>query len=90
MVQHHEEKLKNIQSIGPLETEQRVNITLNAMAMHLFSIYQNKVVQRHASLVDSRKQFLGKNENHQQTSGFLRNQNPTNRGSFGMSLASGK
>ena len=33
MVQHHEEKLKNIQSIGPLETEQRVNITLDAMAM---------------------------------------------------------
>jgi hypothetical protein len=90
VVQHHEERLKHVQSIGPLETEQRVNITLDAMAMHLFSIYQNKVVQRHASLVDSRKQFLGKNENHQQTSGFLRNQNPTNRGSFGMSLASGK
>jgi hypothetical protein len=77
VVQHHEEKFKNVQSIGPLETEQWVNVTVDAMAMHLFSIYQNKVVQRHASLLDSRK-FSGKNENRQQTSGLLLNQNPTN------------
>jgi len=55
VVQHHEEKIKNVQSIGPLETEQWVNVTVDAMAMHLFSIYQNKVVQRHASLLDSRR-----------------------------------
>ena len=77
MVQHHEEELKNVQNIGPLKTEQWVNVSLDAMAMHLFSIYQNKVLQRHASLLDSRK-FSGRKENHQQTSGFLRNQNPTN------------
>jgi hypothetical protein len=55
VVQHHEEKFKNVQSIGPLETEQWVNVTVDAMAMHLFSIYQNKVVQRHASLLDPRR-----------------------------------
>ena len=42
-----------VNSTGPLETEQWVNVTLDAMAMQVFSIYQNEVVQRHASLLDS-------------------------------------
>ena len=58
--------------------------------LHLFRICQKKVVQRHTSLLHSRQPFPGKNGNHQPTSGFPRNQNPTNRDSFGMSLVSRK
>ena len=83
----HAGKIKSTNSTGPLETEQWVNVTLDTMGMYVFSIYQNKVVQRHASLLNSRENnFREKNENHQQTPGLLRNQNPTNRGSFGMNL----
>ena len=56
----HAGKIKSTNSTGPLETEQWVNVTLDTMGMYVFSIYQNKVVQRHASLLDSREQISEK------------------------------
>ena len=66
----------------PMASSMNNDITLDAMAMHVFRICQSKVVQCHTSLLDSK--------NHQQTPGF-RAQGPpksiSNKwGSFGISL----
>ena len=75
VLQHHERKLKNVN--GALEAEQWVNIRRNGNAC-FSNLPELKVVQCHASLLDARKEFSGKNKNHQQTPGFraLRNQYP--------------
>ena len=80
VLQHHERKLKNVN--GALETEHWVNIRRNGNAC-FSNLPELKVVQCHASLLDARKEFSGKNKNP-------RVQGPpksiSKQGSFGMSL----